>query len=99
MFLPHVLSFWFINTGGLAMIFYSIWDANNMPMAIYSRLVRGIGVYVLPFMIITNFGPLWVMNKLSVYQLVWGLSSPIVALICFRLLWKQGIKKYNSASS
>ncbi|WP_235941238.1 ABC transporter permease [Paenibacillus puerhi] len=99
MFLPALLSFWFVNTGGLAMIFYSIWDANNMPMAIYARWVRRIAVFVLPFMIITNFGPLWVMDKLSVYELAWGLSVPVFMLVCFRLLWKSAIKNYSSASS
>ncbi|CAM4456465.1 ABC-2 type transport system permease protein [Paenibacillus endophyticus] len=98
MFLPALLSFWFVNTGGLGMIFYSIWDANNMPMAIYSKWARRIGIYVLPFMVITNFGPLLIMQELRVDQLIWGLCVPIIMLVGFRMLWKRAISNYSSAS-
>lgn len=98
MIIPALLSFWFVNTGGLSGIFYAIWDANNMPMPIYSRLIQRIGVYVLPFLVITNFAPLGVMDQLSTFQFLWGACIPIVLLILVRLLWKRAIKNYSSAS-
>lgn len=97
MIVPALLSFWFVNTGGLASIFYAIWDANNMPMPIYSRLVQRVGVYVLPFLVITNFAPLAAMGTLKPEQLVWGAAVPVLLLIGVRLLWNNAIRNYSSA--
>ncbi|MNC03923.1 hypothetical protein D3C76_381640 [compost metagenome] len=98
MIIPAILSFWFVNTGGLAGIFYAIWDANNMPMPIYPRLIQRIGVYVLPFLVITNFGPLFVMNRLDGGLILWGALVPILLLVCVRLVWRKAIENYSSAS-
>ncbi|WP_224723260.1 ABC transporter permease [Paenibacillus vietnamensis] len=98
MIIPSILSFWFVNTGGLAGIFYAIWDANNMPMPIYSRLIQRIGVYVLPFLVITNFAPMTVMGRLDGGLMVWGVLAPVLLLAAVRQMWKQAIKNYSSAS-
>nr|WP_255570854.1 ABC-2 family transporter protein [Cohnella sp. CFH 77786] len=98
MFIPALLSFWFVNTGGLAGIFYAIWDANNMPMPIYSRLIQRIGVYVLPFLVITNFAPMMVMDRLTPTQATWGVCVSILLLVFVRLLWNKAIRNYSSAS-
>ncbi|CAH1191939.1 MULTISPECIES: ABC transporter permease [Paenibacillus] len=98
MFIPALLSFWLVNTGGLAGIFYSIWDANNMPMPIYSRFIQRVGVYVLPFLVITNFAPMMVMDQLTPALAVWGVTVPIVLLLIVRFVWSRAIRSYNSAS-
>jgi ABC-2 type transport system permease protein len=98
MIIPSILSFWFINTGGLAGIFYAIWDANNMPMPIYSKLIQRIGVYVLPFLVITNFAPMSVMGGMDGRLMIWGACAPVLLFIAVRLIWKKAIKNYSSAS-
>lgn len=98
MIIPALLSFWFVNTGGLAGIFYAIWDANNMPMPIYSRLIQRIGVYVLPFLVITNFAPMTVMGQLDKGLMLWGAAAPLLLLAAVRLVWNKAIKNYSSAS-
>jgi ABC-2 type transport system permease protein len=98
MIVPALLSFWLVNTGGLSSIFYAIWDANNMPMPIYSRLIQRIGVYALPFLVITNFAPLAAMNALRMEQMLWGALAPVLLLIGVRLLWNRAIRNYDSAN-
>ncbi|ANY69364.1 ABC transporter permease [Paenibacillus sp. BIHB 4019] len=98
MIVPALLSFWFVNTGGLSSIFYAIWDANNMPMPIYGRWIQRIGVYVLPFLVITNFAPLAAMNALRIDQMMWGAAAPVLLLISVRVLWNKAIRNYSSAN-
>jgi ABC-2 type transport system permease protein len=97
--LPQILSFWLMNTSAIAEVTDSFWDFNNMPMAIYDRWVRQIGVFVLPIFVISNFPPLFLLNKMPPLYLGWAAILPLILLFAVRLLWKQGLKTYNSASS
>lgn len=97
--LPQVLSFWLMNTSAIAEITDTFWDFNSMPMEIYHRWIKQIGVFVLPIFVITNFPPLFVLHKMPPAYLVWSAVLPIVLLFIVRQVWKRGLGNYNSASS
>ncbi len=46
--LPQILSFWLMNTSAIAEVTDSMWDFNNMPMDIYNRWIKQVGVFILP---------------------------------------------------
>ena len=97
--LPQILSFWLMNTSAIAEITDSAWDFNNMPMDIYNNWIKQIGVFILPIFVITNFPPMFLLNKMPTIYLAWTAILPIILLVVVRLLWKQGLKSYSSASS
>jgi ABC-2 type transport system permease protein len=97
--LPQVLSFWLMNTSAIAEITDSFWDFNSMPMEIYTRWIKLIGVFVVPIFIVTNFPPLFVLGKMHSAYFVWALMLPLIMLFIVRSVWQQGLKNYSSASS
>jgi ABC-2 type transport system permease protein len=97
--LPQILSFWLMNTSAIAEVTDSFWDFNNMPMDIYDRWIRQIGVFVLPIFVISNFPPMFVLGKMPPLYLAWTALLPILLLAAVRWLWQKGLRNYNSASS
>jgi ABC-2 type transport system permease protein len=97
--LPIMLTFWMMNASALAEITDMFWDFNNMPMDIYTPWIKAIGVFLLPIFVITNFPPLFALGKMPPVYLAWSAVLPFVLLFLVRLVWQQGIKSYNSASS
>ena len=97
--LPQILSFWLVNTSAIAEVTDSFWDFNNMPMDIYSAWIQQIGVFVLPIFMITNFPPMFVLNKMPPVYLAWSAILPIALLLVVRQVWKVGLRNYSSASS
>ena len=97
--IPQIFSFWFLITSAIAEISDSFWDFNNMPMDIYNRWIQAIGIFVLPIFAITNFPPMFVLNKMPPIYLAWSVLLPLLLLMIVRLLWQQGLKNYSSASS
>jgi ABC-2 type transport system permease protein len=97
--LPQILSFWLLNTSAIASITDSFWDFNSMPMGIYTAGVRFVGVFVIPIFFITNFPPLFVLDKMPPAYVIWALVAPLLLLYIVRRAWQKGIRNYNSASS
>ncbi len=97
--LPQIFSFWLMNTSAIAEITDSFWDFNNMPMDIYTQWIKQIGVFILPIFVISNFPPMFVLNKMPPLYLGWSVIIPLLLLLAVRLLWRQGLKNYSSASS
>jgi ABC-2 type transport system permease protein len=97
--LPQVLSFWLLNTSSIAEITDSFWDFNSMPMDIYSQWIKQIGVFVLPIFVITNFPPMFLLNKMPPLYAAWAAILPVVLLAIVRAAWMKGLRNYSSASS
>lgn len=97
--IPKLLSFWFVSDRGIAQITEALWDFNNMSMNIYGKWIQRIGTFVIPIFVITNFSTLFVMEKLNLFYIIWGLIVPIIVFIISKLIWNRAIKHYTSASS
>ncbi|UUZ84750.1 ABC-2 family transporter protein [Paenibacillus sp. P26] len=97
--IPQLISFWTVKTGGVNEISNALFDFNQMPMSIYNKTIQRAGTFVLPVFLITNLSPLYVMQRLSPGQLLWGLAAPVLFLLITRGIWRIAIRSYTSASS
>lgn len=96
--IPVLLVFWVTSTGGIGTLFSALWDFNNMPMTLYNKIAQQIGTFIIPVFILTNWAGLFVLHKLSVLQLVWGIIMPIIMILISNFTWKRGMRKYSSAN-
>ena len=85
--IPNILCFWTIRSRGISDVVGKLWDFNNMPMTIYSGVIKLLGTFIIPVFLITNIGGLFVVDKLEPWLLVWSLVAPILffALSCLLL--------------
>lgn len=97
--IPNLLCFYTISARGISSLVGQLWDFNNMPMTIYTDIVKVLGTFVIPVFLITNIGGLFVMEKLSLWLMLWSLAAPIIFFILCRILWDRAIRHYVSASS
>ncbi len=97
--MPQILSFWLMNTSAIAEITDSFWDFNCMPMDIYTRWIKFVGVFAIPIFVVTNFPPLFLLRKMPDVYYAWVLVLPLALLYVVHLMWRQGLRSYSSASS
>lgn len=97
--IPNIFAFWIISTEGLNQIVGQLWDFNNMPMIIYTNVIKIIGLFIVPVFVITNFGSMFILDMLNPWLILWGILAPIVFFCISRILWNFAIKYYSSASS
>ncbi len=96
---PILFSFWFVKSSAIAGVVDSLWDFNNVPMGVYSKLIQRIGVFVIPIFVVTNFPAMFVLGKMDALYAIWGIVAPVVCLVVTRLFWNVAVKRYSSASS
>lgn len=97
--IPNIFAFWIISTRGLSQIVNQMWDFNNMPMIIYTNIIRTIGLFVIPIFVITNFGAMFILDMMNPWLILWGILAPIVFFFISRSFWNFAVKRYCSASS
>lgn len=97
--LPQLLAFRMVKTNAVAGFMDSLWDFNNMPMGIYSRLIQRIGVFIIPIFVVTNFPAMFLLQKMSPLYAAWGIIAPLLLLVITRILFKKALRHYTSASS
>lgn len=97
--LPSLLTFWTVQSKGINEASALIWEMNNMPMNIYSKSIQFLGSFLLPVFLVTNLSPFYVLERLPVHMMIWGLIAPVLFLIISRLLWTRALRTYTSASS
>ncbi len=95
--IPQSLVFRIVNTSSIAEFTDSFWDFNNVPMIVYGKVGRAIGVFVIPMFVITSFPALFVLGRMTVPYMIWGLAAPFLFLGIARLCWRSGIRHYTSA--
>ncbi|ANU50034.1 hypothetical protein ADH76_06035 [Enterocloster clostridioformis] len=97
--IPATFSFWMIKSDALLNTIWAMWDFNNMPMTIYNKIIKAIGIFVLPIFVITNLAPMYVFGILpKIYAIYSFIAIPIFLYISI-IFWNFAIKRYSSASS
>lgn len=97
--IPHILAFWFVGVNGVVRLSADLWDFGNMPGQLYGKLIDGMGTFVFPIFLITNY-PIWfIMGKINTYMIIWAVAAPVLAFAVSQLFWKLALKHYTSASS
>lgn len=96
--IPQSFVFRVVNSSSLSELLDSFWDFNNVPMVVYGKIGRVIGVYLIPMFVVTSFPALFALGRLSTVYTIWGITAPLVFLAIARAFWKSGIRSYTSAS-
>ncbi len=94
-----MLAFWIVDTGSIYSIVVSFWDFNTMPMNIYGKWLKRIGVFAIPIFVISNFPCLFLLRQMSFIYILWSFIVPVLSNVVLRLFWKLSIRNYSSASS
>ncbi len=70
-----------------------------MPMSIYGKVVRVIGIYIVPVFVIANYPPMFILNKLSTVDIIWAIIAVTAAFCTARWIFNRGIHHYESTGS
>ena len=93
-----LLAFWVTSFGGIFTFFAALWDFNIMPMRLYNKVFQQIGTFIIPIFLLTNWAGLFVLDKLTAVEIVWGIALPIGLFLLSDFMWKRGIRRYTSAN-
>jgi ABC-2 type transport system permease protein len=96
--IPQSLVFRLVNTNAIAELTDSFWDFNNVPMIVYGKVGRFVGVFLIPMFVITSFPALFALGRMSPLYALWGVIAPLLFLVIARVCWKTGLRHYTSAS-
>jgi len=96
--LPTLLAFWFPGSN-FANFVDPFWDFNSLPMGIYNRMVQNIGTYAIPIFLVANFPTLFLLDRMTPLQAIWGILSPLLLVWLTRVVFMRAVRRYNSASS
>lgn len=99
MLAPQLMSFVLIRGSALREISDAVWDSNSMPMTIYGKAMQLAGIYILPLFVISNYSSLFILGKLTPWDMIWAFLTPFICFILVRLLWNKMLTYYASASS
>ncbi|NPV78712.1 MAG: hypothetical protein HPY52_00330 [Firmicutes bacterium] len=69
------------------------------PDGIYGRVLRFFLTIILPMTVIASFPARLVFGKITWWEIVWSFVATGIMLAVSRVLWKYGLKRYESASS
>jgi ABC-2 type transport system permease protein len=97
--LPYILSFWVVKSDAIGDVTFALWDFNNMPMGIYDKWIKNIGIYIIPVFVISNFPVMFLLGQLRGIYILWSIVCPILFFILVKLFWDVAIRNYTSASS
>lgn len=99
LFIPTMFAFWLVKIDALYDITFALWDFNNMPMTIYNKIMKTVGVYIIPIFLITNFAPMFVQGFIPKSYIIFTLFAIPFFFFLTKLLWDYSVKHYSSASS
>lgn len=94
--IPVTCSFWMIKSSALMEVIWAMWDFNNMPMTIYNKIIKMIGIFVLPVFMVTNLGPMFVLGILPKVYMMYALIAIPVFLKLSIIFWNYAIRHYSS---
>ena len=93
------LSFWTTQSGGLARIFDSLLKVGRYPIEVFEGFWRSVFLYVLPLVLIAQLPSEALLGILSARAVLAATAATGFLLALALLLWRAGLKRYQSASS
>jgi ABC-2 type transport system permease protein len=92
-------SFWVVRVDNLSYLFGSIFDAGRWPISVFKGALRFIFTAVFPLALMTTYPAEALLGRLQASTTVTALIGGVLFTIIARLIWKQAIRFYTSASS
>ena len=93
------LSFWTTQSGGMARIFDSLLKVGRYPIEIFEGYWRSVFLYILPLVLIAQLPSEALLGILSARAVLIATAATGLLLVLALLLWRAGLKQYQSASS
>lgn len=93
------LSFWFVRVDNLRFLLGAITDAGRWPVSVYRGWARLMLTVVVPVALTTSFPALALLGRVDAALVGQALAVSIVGLTLSRLLWRNAVGHYTSASS
>jgi len=93
------ISFWTIQSFGLARIFDNLLRIGRYPLDIFEGPLKVMLVYVLPLVLVAQLPAEALLMPLSPRFLLYGFSITLVFLLLALKFWQLGLKNYTSAST
>lgn len=94
-----VISFWAVKVDNLSFLFHSIFETSRYPASVYSGALRLVLLYVLPIGLVTTVPAEAIVGRLDSLHAIGAMLLAALFLLGARLLWKQALRAYTSASS
>lgn len=99
------LSFYFVETNSIREIFY--WNMRKFagyPISIYSKLIQGLMIYVVPFAFVNYFPAQYLLRKedMANYNEMYMYIAPVVGVVIYLAaygFWRISVKRYNSTGN
>lgn len=93
------ISFWTVQSYGLAMIFDNLLRIGRYPLDIFEGPLKVVLVYILPLVLVAQLPTEALLMPLSPKFLLYGFSITLVFLFLALKFWRLGLKSYTSAST
>ena len=93
------LSFWTIKIRTFFSIIFSVLGYSQYPKEIYNKPLSVIFTFIIPVILITNPAAFFILGKEYRYLLFLLIIMSCFTFIVSRILWKKGLKNYQSVSS
>lgn len=99
------LSFYFVETNSIREIFY--WNMRKFagyPISIYSKLIQGLMIYVIPFAFVNYFPAQYLLRKADManYNEIYMYIAPVVGVVVYLAaygFWRISVKRYKSTGN
>jgi ABC-2 type transport system permease protein len=93
------ISFWTIQSYGLARIFDNLLRVGRYPLDIFEGILRIMFIYILPLVLVAQVPAQALLHSLSPNFVALSFTAAICFLILALKFWRLGLKNYSSAST
>jgi ABC-2 type transport system permease protein len=93
------VSFWTVQSQGLAKIFDSLLKVGRYPLDIFGDFFKTVLIYILPLVLIAHLPSRALLDALSPRSMLFAFGGTTVFLIASVRFWRLGLRNYVSASS
>lgn len=94
-----VSSFWVINSNNIIWVIFSAADFAQYPLSIFSPILKCILTFIVPYGFVSYYPVTYLLGKQDATIFVQEAVILLVLLIIANLLWRFGLKKYESAGN
>lgn len=92
-------SFWVVRLDNLTYLLGSIFDTARWPVQVFPRLWRLVFTFVIPIAVMTTYPAMALLGRLDANTALATIGGAAALLVISRLIWRQAIRSYTSASS
>lgn len=92
-------SFWWVRVESLSYLLGAMLDAGRWPVSIYRGWVRFVLTFVVPVTLMSSFPAQALLGRLAPASAAWAAAAGVGFLALGRVVWRQALRHYTSASS